>query len=225
MQTSGYSPLDFSQAGMNLNFAQQTSNFAGLGPAALSYNNMASVGMLPNMMENRQYANNVMQNEAMRYSLRLRDRRPMALARLAGATFGGNRGAAQMQSFMQQSPFLQSMASSVIDATGMGDMFGGSPADLGFGAIAATHSGGMVMGGAGQYMPSKTQRIEAQRLANHVYDNFYTESGFAKTDKAHGMNTRQIGDIMAVGASAGAFQGAEVHLQCQDDYKRDHRNP
>lgn len=104
---------------------------------------------------------------------------------------------------------FQEMVGWAMSQPGIASMVGGSPLALGQGSYAAM-AGGMRVNGMGMFGDGPMNVMGAQALAQHMTRQFYFQGGGANTAATSGMNRDQIGGIMMLGASQGAFSGMNL---------------
>lgn len=179
--------------------------FGTLTPGAMAMSGVGSGGFNPTSME--YLRGKVQEQYQQRFMAELMRNDPRVMS-VSNALLSGSKAKDINNIFGSRGNF-QEMVGWAMSQPGIASMIGGSPLAIGQGAYASM-SGGMRINGMSMFGDGPMQMMGAQALAAHMTRQFYFQGGGANPMATSGMNRDQIGGIMMLGASQGAFSGMNL---------------
>lgn len=104
---------------------------------------------------------------------------------------------------------LRSGAGMIINMPGISGFMGGDIRSISAGSLAAAGSGASIQGKS-SYGTGFVQDAMARQLHDSIMSKFFTASGGNRLNQTSGLNMDQLGGIMTIGASQGAFKGMDL---------------
>lgn len=182
----------------------------GFSPAAGSMMGQGSGGFRPTMSEYSQgQARQQSQQQYISDVLRS-DSRSQIVANILQQTMFANarQREATINRLGGQANFTE-VISAILNRPGIAGYMGGSVTSIAGGAYSIATSG-MNINGYGVYGDGPLQTAAAKKIHGTVMDRFYNPSGGANLRMTQGLNMDQIGGILSMGASQGAFSGMSL---------------
>jgi hypothetical protein len=200
---------DVQQASMNSFLPFQSS---GLSPGTMGAMGRGSGGFNPtsseylvNRVNNEQMAR--FMSEVYRGDPRTASFTNMALQAMYGAD--SKRRQATVERLGGLGNF-QEMVGYLMAQPGISGFMGGSGASLGLGSYALAASGGFGVNNRTMTGDGRLTQMMASTILDQVKNRFYSGSGAAMPGMTQGLNRDQMGGLMTIMASQGAFMGMDL---------------
>lgn len=183
--------------------------YGGLSPGTMGMMGQASSGFNPTGIEYLTAKTRQFYQDQFLATLARNDPRAITLTTALLAQMGNQARQNDVVKTFGGRGIIQELVGTALSMPGIAGMLGGSPLALGQGAYAIASSGmgvnGAIMSGDGPL-----QLLAARAMTQRMTSQFFLSSGAANTQMTQGLNRDQLGGLMMLGASQGAFAGLNM---------------